>query len=618
MSDKKNYNYLFKTILTMAALLVFITSCEDNLLEQKPRGEQTLVTFFESEEDAILATNATYEELRDFGVHVFGWLGMTDIASDDAVKGSSTSDSPDMQQIDTFTFTSSNGLFTGPWRAYYRGIFRANQAIANIPDIDMDENLKQRLIGENKFLRAYYYFFLVRAYGGVPRIIEPLAPSEFEQPRASAEDIYELIEQDLEDAIEALPLKSEYAISDLGRATKGAAQAYLAKVHLFQGEHTEAEQFAREVINSGEYSLFPDYDRIFTPDGENSSESVFEVQTVAVEAELGGSQYSQVQGVRGLPNLGWGFNGPSRDLLSSYESGDPRLQPTILFVYEGLPRGPEDVVRDNPSMIDERYNQKSFIPLQNPGGSDNGGSNIRRMRYSDVLLIAAEAAYQNGNEVDARNFANQVRARARDGRTATIGLQVEALTQLVADTLGQGSITPVPFIRYVTEGSTADNTGLQSFDFELANDNQVILINNIDIIQQVDGQSVATVEDYYDIMATKTPGVPVQLDILRASQTLSGDDTQTNTQSLSFTVVSEALLPDITATGQDLLNAIWKERRSELAMEQHRFFDLRRQGRAAEVLQALGINYESPKHDLFPIPQEEVQLGGYEQNPGYN
>src|SRR5699024_9424470 len=148
--------------------------------------------------------------------------------------------------------------------------------------------------------RAYYYFFLVRAYGGVPLVLENMEVGEdFTVPRSSAEEIYTQIEQDLQNAASVLPLKSEYAASDLGRATQGAAQALLARVHLFQDEFEDAERLAREVIDSGEYSLYPDYEEVFTQQGENSSESIFEVQTVALETGLGGTQYSQVQGVRG-------------------------------------------------------------------------------------------------------------------------------------------------------------------------------------------------------------------------------------------------------------------------------------------------------------------------------
>jgi starch-binding outer membrane protein, SusD/RagB family len=319
------------TMLLIGIMMAAVTTgCEDQLLNKAPLGEQTEATFFQTEEHAIQATNATYQMLREFHIHSHLWLGITDIASDDADKGSTPPDGPMQQAMDSWTFDASTPNFVETWRAYYRGIYRANLAITNIPDIEeMDDGLRERLVAENKFLRAYFYFFLVRSFGGVPLLTQPLEPDEFQQERASAEEIYDLIEQDLLDAAGVLPLKSGYPSSELGRITQGAAQAMLAKVYLFQQRYEEAEQMAREVIDSGEYSLYPDYKRIFWPEGENSSESVFEVQAVALETGGGGTPYSQPQGVRGQPNLGWGFNNPSDDLLATYEPGDPRLGATL-------------------------------------------------------------------------------------------------------------------------------------------------------------------------------------------------------------------------------------------------------------------------------------------------
>ena len=615
MLNKRKYKY-FLVVTLLVVVVLSLPGCVDQLLDKKPRGELTQASFFETEEHAIQATNATYQQLRDFNVHSFPWLGMTDIASDDALKGSTPADAPFMQELDQFTFDATNGAFSSTWTAYYQGIYRANLAIVNIPGIDMDETLRARLVGENKFLRAFYYFFLVRAFGGVPLVTEPLEPGEFEQPRASAEEIYSLIEQDLTEAIQVLPLKSEYSADDLGRAAKGAARGLLAKVHLFQEEYQEAQARAEEVINSGEYSLLPDYGEIFTPGGENSSGSIFEVQAVAVSTFEGGTPYSVVQGVRGQPNLGWGFNGPNRDLLNAYEPGDHRMQPTMLFVHEYLPRGPQDVVRDNPNMQDERYNQKPFNPLDQPGGNFNGGSNIRKLRYADVLLTAAEAAYQNDNISDAQQYVNMVRQRARGGQNATVGIHEEALTGLIADTLGTSSLEGMAFIRFVSGPGEAE--GLSSFDWELVANNSKILVNNIDVIQTVDGTPVGSPDEFRAEMSAKTPGQPVVIEVQRISETFDGTSKTTTSQNLPFTVVSEQLLPDITATGQALLDAIWHERRIELAMEQHRFFDIRRQGRAGELLRALGKSFEDGKHEVYPIPQEEIDLNPQlTQNPGY-
>lgn len=600
-------------------LMFFLIGCEDSLLDKRPLGEQTAGTFFETEEHAIQATNATYSMGRNWSVHVFAWVGMTDMASDDANKGENENPGHFLDQIDNFNFGADNIAFSGVWDGYYQAIYRANQAITNIPDIDMDEQLRDRLVAENKFLRSYFYFFLVRAYGGVPLITEPLNPDEYEQPRASANEVYELIERDLLDAIEDLPEKSEYASEDLGRATKGAARSLLAKAYLFQNDFENAEDYARDVIESGEYDLYDDYETLFLVEGENSVESVFEIQSTSLETNEGGSQYNQIQGVRGEPNLGWGFNLPTRDLQAAYEPGDFRQGGTTLYVWEILPDG-ADVVRDNPTMVDDiRYNQKAYVAPNQPGGQGNGPGNIRRIRYADVLLIAAEAAYENGNEADAREWLNDVRERARHGHTATIGTVVEDLSSVIADTIGMSGLER-PFIRWVNEGGPADDAGLEPIAWELFDSESRILVNNLDLIEAIDGTEVSTMDEFMDNMAGKAPGETVELDILRVTETRNNGSKDTNTENLSITIQAEELLPDVTASGQDLLDAIWHERRVELAMEQHRHFDLIRQGRAEEVYHAHGKqNFEAGTHELYPIPSGEIQLsnGQLDQNPGY-
>lgn len=609
MMRKRNQTSLALRVLLGLLIVGLTAGCEDQLLNQTPRGEQTQANFFETEEHALAATNATYEKLRAFNIHGFLWLGMTDIASDDADKGSTPPDGPQQRALDEWTFDPTTANFQNTWQEYYRGIFRANLAITNIPDIDMDSALQERLVAENKFLRAYFYFYLVRAFGGVPLITEALEPDEFQQPRASAGEVYSLIEQDLQDAAQVLP--SNYPAADLGRITRGAAQGLLAKVFLFQEKYEEAEQAAQDVIDE-EYALYPDYEEIFRPEGENSSESVFEVQTVALETQLGGTPYSQPQGVRGVPNLGWGFNNPSQDLLAAYEPGDPRLGATVLFVYENLPFGPEDVVQDNTNMNDEQYNQKPFVPLDQPGGaaSGNGGSNIRRLRYADVLLIAAEAAFQNGNEADARTYVNRVRERARGGQDATIGIEPEALSALVAEAVEAPELEGRPFVRFVAADGPADEAGLQGF--ERVDNSDPIQITNLDVIEAVDGVPVTTADAFIDEMSTKSPEQSVTVDIQRI--------TDSDTEDLQFTVTTQQLLPDVTASGEALLEAIWHERRVELAMEQHRLFDLRRTSRAGDVLRALDVDFQDNKHELYPIPADEIDLSGgvLEQNPGYN
>jgi len=487
-------------ILTGAALLILAPACENSdFLEVKPQGVINANNFFQTGDHAVWSTNAVYNQLRTWDLTSFPWLALTDIISDDATKGSFPADAQRLSAYDDFTYDSRfPDEVRLSWRGHYQGIFRANVAIEGIPKVPkMDETLRSRLIGESKFLRAHFYFNLVRWFGDVPLILSPLTQDQFyTQTRTPAAKVYEQIIKDLTDAIAALPEKSKYAPADLGRVTKGAARGALAKVYLTQRDFANAEKFSLEVINSGEYALLADFAKIFLPEGENSSESVWEVQATALpDSYAGSTPWNMVQGVRGTPNLGWGFNLPSDDLVRSFERGDPRREATVLEVGEVLPDG-SAIVEDNKEMEGERYNQKAWTP-QHALLQDNGPSNLRMLRYADILLIASEALNENGKTQDALRYLNQVRARARGARN---------------------------------------------------------------------------------------------------------------------------VLPNVTLTDKtQLREAIWRERRSELAMEQQRWFDLLRTGRAAATMKAHGKNFVTGKHELFPIPSTEIALSGgaMVQNPGY-
>lgn len=600
-------------------LAVALPACD---IETEPLGTLTTESFFQTSEQAIQATNATYSALREWRVHVFSWIGLTDIASDDATKGSVPADAGFLLDLDNLNFDPGNLAFSDPWGGYYRGINLANVAINGISGMNLEPGLKARLVAENKFLRAYYYFFLARAFGAVPLITSPLAPTDFIQQRATREEVYALIEADLTDAVAALPLN--YTGADEGRATKGAAGALLAEAHLFQGEFEDAFLKAQTVINSGQYSLFPNFESLFTSAGENSSESVFEVQTVALEGGSNSpagasSQYAQVQGVRGTPNIGWGFNTPSAELEDSYEPGDPRQQATILYPWELLPDGSGLVVYLNPSMPNNRYNQKVFVSPDNPGGSGNSGVNIRRIRYAHVLLTGAEAAARTNRPAQAQTWLNMVRARARGNRRITLGPAWELMATSVAQgALGLPAGTSRVFARFVDPDDAAHAAGLRSFASECvtpcpATSPPPVRVLNADIITAVSGVPVTTLGQFFTELDSKAPGTPVVLSVLRVTGS-GGSSTPTP---VAVTVTAQALLPPITATGQDLLTAIWEERRHELAMEQHRWFDIIRQGRAAQLMAIAGKTFVVGKHELYPIPAREVNSAGLTQNPGY-
>ncbi len=481
----------------LVASLLLMTGCED-FLQKDPQGEMTQEAFPVTASDALLATNAVYVSVRNWAYHSGGYPIM-DIMSDDAHKGSNPNDQlPTIGPYESFAHTTTQDGLDRWWSALYEGIKRANVVIEKVPSIAMNQDLRDRYVAEASFLRGLYYFDLVRAFGGVPKVTSTTPDTKV--PRSTAEEIYSLIISDLELAALDLPDRSAYGPDDAGRATKGAAKSLLARVYLFMGDFENAEKYSLEVILSDEYDLEAVYADANGKNGEHGVESVFEIGAMEVEGS-GGNQYANTQGVRGSPNRGWGFNRPSLDLRNSFEEGDPRLDATIIDLGETLDgililgdgTTPDEVRDENDVLLEvECYNQKVWYP----GSSTitQWGHNRRLIRYADVLLMAAEALNENDNPDDALLYLNEVRKRARQG--------------------------------------------------------------------------------------------------------------------------NDAILPDITVTEKSALREIiLKERRHELALEGHRFWDLVRTGRAAAVLGPMG--FEAGKHELFPIPQNEIDISqrSLEQNP---
>lgn len=215
--------------LLLVASLVIATGCED-FLQKDPQGELTQEAFPVTASDALLATNAVYVSVRNWAYHSGGYPIM-DIMSDDAHKGSNPNDQlPTVGPFETFTYTTTQDGLDRWWSALYEGIKRANVVIEKVPSITMEEQLRTRYIAEARFLRGLFYFDLVRAFGGVPKVTTTVPATKI--PRSTASEIYELVITDLEYAAQYLPEKSLYGPDDAGRATKGAAKSLLARVYL--------------------------------------------------------------------------------------------------------------------------------------------------------------------------------------------------------------------------------------------------------------------------------------------------------------------------------------------------------------------------------------------------
>lgn len=404
--------------------LVIGGACSEAFLENPPLDTITDETFPISADDALLVTNAAYNTYRSWWIE--GGYPLTDLLSDDQTKGSENGSNPDLQLIVDFEYSPTHPFILPLYQTLYQAIRRANIVIENVPKIEIEGDLGERYVAEAKFIRAFTYFKLVGLFGGVP-IIDEVNPELFVQ-RATEDETLDFVIEDLIDAIAGLPEKGDYAASDMGRATRGAAKSLLARLYLFRGDFVNAEQYALEVINSGQYSLDATFPEVFDVANVHGSGSIFEIGALPEGFGQGGNQYGNTQGVRGTPNWGWGFGRPTWDIINFFESDDPRMDQSIIFLGEVLhgveivgSSGTSDTTRnDNGDIIEiECYNQKVYTD----GSIDtreNFGHNRRLIRYADVLLMAAEALNENNNHTDALMYLNMVRERARGGNTAIL------------------------------------------------------------------------------------------------------------------------------------------------------------------------------------------------------
>jgi len=496
-------------ILGLLFMAVLFSSCK-KWVDYNPREDFRItdLDYLKSESDYRTMAISVYTPLQ--------WINQAvpigDIASDNSVSGGeNASDVLPLQQIDDYTHTPVNNQLTEMWQAAYEGINRANYLVqfkaANKAGEVVSFAGKDALYGEIYFLRAYYYFHLVRFFGDVPLFVDKrlsLSESKTLQRNAKA-DVYSQIEIDLNAAIATLP-----AIQiEKGRATKYAAQALLGKVLLYQNKFDAAAAMLENVITANAFSLVSNFGSIFLASGENGPESVFEIQysNTSPYYNWGGVTRGQgnlsvqqcgIRGLNGTGNMpysaGWSTNLPTQNLAAAYAAGDLRKDVTVLDIeaYKNANPSFNITYQVAPYKNTGLYNQK-YLPRKGETSGQielNYLNNFRTIRYADVLLMAAEANNRAtaANDSKARTYLNLVRRRA------------------------------------------------------------------------------------------------------------FGD-----------------LLHDINSSGNTLKEAIWSERRLELAMEGDRFFDLVRTGQAATKI----TGFQTGKHELFPIPQEEISISGITQNPGY-
>lgn len=432
---KKDNNLSFmKKFLFVLVASMLVLACSDDFVDPELFDEDS-ENFFNSEEDYQSALLSTYDLLQSTYLNVM--LG--EIASDNTLAGGeSATDTPGIQEIDDMVHNNVNQQLRDIWGWMYGGIYRANYIIEFQDKTDFAG--KDIVLAETRFLRAYFYFELVKWFGDVPLTIDRRIDFGEQNTidRAPRAEVYAQIEQDLLFAAANLPVTP----ADLGRATKGAAQSLLGKVYLFQDKFAEAAPVLEEVVNSGTYNLLEDYSNMFENDNENNIESVFEVQYTDQEGAgftcLQCSEGNVAVGFNGIRNYsgplfesGFSFNIPTQEVYDAFEDGDLRRDIAILNI--------DDWAATNAGVSFVEgfehtgfYNRK-YIARQ--GDANIGDANLtnpnnyRSIRFADVLLMAAEALNRGGISDDrARTYLNRVRNRAN---LADVDASGEALTQAI-------------------------------------------------------------------------------------------------------------------------------------------------------------------------------------------
>jgi SusD family. len=493
-----------KHVLPLLSILIF-SACSD-YLDIRPEGTVTSEGLdYTKSENIFKPVSAAYASLRENAVQ-FSYIGTFEVTADDADKGSIPSDNPDMKQLDEFSYGPANGLVTDIWTQYFNIVSAANNAIDQMPKFEAQmqtaENklLTRQCAAESKVIRAYAYFNLTRLFGRVPIIDSIMTSEELSSlPQSSTDDLYKFIEKDLAEAIPVLP--ESYSKSWAGRITRYAAMGIKAKVHLYRGEWDSVAVLTDKIMASKQYDLLDNFRNVFSIEYENSKESLFEIQSSTFGNSAGEDTYTEFayqQGPRGNSpsNMqGWGFCVVSNNLKSFLQARHDSVRMLTTFLRPGTKTPEGDSIKVITSLNNQifAYNGKVYTPSQYNKWNYNGYGfdyNIRLLRYSEILLMFAEAKV-NG----------------------------------------------------ATQGNTSGYTALTA-------------------INKVRGR------------------------------------------------VGLSILPGVT------LQNVYDERHAELALEEDRFFDLVRTGRAAAILGSKG--FVANKNEVFPIPATQLQLNTHlTQNNGY-
>lgn len=410
-----------KKLAYIIILGLSFASCED-ILDKDPLGRLDAGSFFQNAEDAVSAINAAYEPLLFNNNNSNFYWAMGVVTSDDAVAGGDGS-RPGIVEMDFLTYTPRTQELNDFWRLNYAGITQCNTVLEQVPGIEMDAALKDRIIGEALFLRSFYYFWLTQVFGDVPLLLKITPPDELKIPKTPKTTIYTQIVADCERAASLLPV--QYAGADVGRATKGAAFALAAKTNLYQKDWNKTLEYVQKVKALNVYALVPDYGDNFRKETQNNSESVWEIQHANLE--LGVGNFLNQWWCSRKYGEGYGFAEATQNFLDEFESGDPRRPWNVAInndkYFELIYKPSFSSTRYGPV----KYLQSDSVVTQKADGDINYGA----IRYAEVLLWEAEALTELGRVTEAQVPLETVRARARAmaANPATVLPQVTTTSQ---------------------------------------------------------------------------------------------------------------------------------------------------------------------------------------------
>ncbi|MDX2249665.1 MAG: RagB/SusD family nutrient uptake outer membrane protein [Bacteroidia bacterium] len=405
-------------ILLIFAVLTAV-SCKD-FLETFPPDVVSVNAYYQNEKQATIALNACYDNLSSQLDRLYG-LGVdaVGIYCGDLARVGRTSDR--WNPYEKNAQDGSEKLVSVIWRECYAGIYRCNLFLEKIDGVEMDAALKTRMIAEAKFLRAFYFFDLTRTFGDVPLVTQTLKADESRVARDPKSVVVSQMIQDFTDAIGGLPLKTGYTSADMGRVTKGAAMAYLTKLYVYEKRWEDAILLGQQVVNSGEYGLFDDYMDNFSVAHENGIESIFEIQCKSGTDSGEGNAHNDLEGFEGTPNPR-GYTAPFSAYVNTFGlrsdgSDDPRKAFTTQF-----------------SIISPTfYASVKYIEGFSNGKQYDSDLNYKLMRYSDFLLLYAEALNESGQTDEALAMVNTIRQRPSVGMPELTGLSQAEARQAIRD-----------------------------------------------------------------------------------------------------------------------------------------------------------------------------------------